>query len=119
MRDEGPAAAAAARRERVDHLSQDAAVVRRDVAALEAQAVADRELIEHLQAEGSVDRERLANLEFALVSARRIGAATGILMASEKVTVDQAFERLRVASQRTHRKLRDVADDVLFTGTLP
>lgn len=112
------AAAVAARQARVEHLGQDAAVVRDDIQALEAQAVVDRDLIDHLQSEGAVDRDKLANLEVALASARRIGVAMGILMASEKITVDQAFHQLRVASQSSHRKLRGVADDVLLTGML-
>jgi hypothetical protein len=39
-------------------------------------------------------------------------------MYRHKVTIDQPFELLRVASQVTHRKLRDVAEDVLTTGEL-
>jgi uncharacterized coiled-coil protein SlyX len=117
--DNDGAAAATARQRRLDHLSQDAAAVQHDVAALEAQAAADRTLIDHLQAERVVDRERIANLEVALVSARQIGAAMGILMASHQLTVEQAFDQLRLASQRSHRKLREVADEVLLTGALP
>jgi hypothetical protein len=40
-------------------------------------------------------------------------------MARELCTQDRAFEMLRNASQHTHRKLRDVADQVKETGTLP
>ena len=64
-------------------------------------------------------RERAAHLEIALESNRHIGSAIGILMARELLTGDQAFERLREASQRLHRKLRDVADEVISTGQLP
>ena len=39
-------------------------------------------------------------------------------MASFKVTSDEAFELLRLASQKENRKLRLVADDVVLTGTL-
>jgi AmiR/NasT family two-component response regulator len=39
-------------------------------------------------------------------------------MAMNKITKDQAFDALRVASQHSHRKLRDVAQDVIDTGTL-
>ena len=42
----------------------------------------------------------------------------GILMASYKTTEQQAFDLLRIASQTTHRKLADIAEDVLLTGTL-
>lgn len=64
-------------------------------------------------------RERAANLEVALESNRHIGSAVGILMARELLTADQAFERLRDTSQRLHRKLRDLADEVINTGELP
>jgi hypothetical protein len=59
------------------------------------------------------------NLETALQSSREIGIALGILMAHRKVTQDAAFDLLRSASQNLHRKLRDVAGEVLETGTLP
>jgi hypothetical protein len=60
-----------------------------------------------------------ANLELALASSRQIGAAIGVLMAHHRVTQDAAFNLLRTASQRLHVKLRDVALDVVETGTLP
>jgi hypothetical protein len=60
-----------------------------------------------------------ANLETALQSSREIGMALGILMAHRKVTDDAAFDLLRTASQNLHRKLRDVASEVMETGTLP
>jgi hypothetical protein len=64
-------------------------------------------------------RERAANLEVALESNRHIGTAIGILMAREVLTSDQAFDRLRAVSQRQHRKLRDVAEEVARVGELP
>jgi len=42
-----------------------------------------------------------------------------VLMASYTITEHQAFDLLRTVSQRTHRKLRDVAGDVALTGALP
>lgn len=60
-----------------------------------------------------------ANLETALQSSREIGIALGILMAHRKVTHEDAFDLLRSASQNLHRKLRDVASEVMETGTLP
>ncbi|MEO6955730.1 MAG: ANTAR domain-containing protein [Antricoccus sp.] len=62
--------------------------------------------------------EQITHLEAALVNARRIGAAIGIIMTRMNLTEDQAFEVLREASQRSNRKLREVADDVLYTGAL-
>jgi signal transduction histidine kinase/DNA-binding response OmpR family regulator len=61
---------------------------------------------------------KVSNLRTALATNRQIGAAIGVIMATEKLTNEQAFERIRSVSQRTHRKLRDVADEVLYTGRL-
>jgi len=61
---------------------------------------------------------RAANLQRALGSNRVIGTALGIIMAHERISADEAFARLREASQLSNRKLRDVADDVVFTGAL-
>ncbi|GAA2896131.1 GAF and ANTAR domain-containing protein [Pseudonocardia halophobica] len=65
------------------------------------------------------NRRRAAELDEALRSSRDIGTALGILMARRLVTRDEAFDLLRTASRRLHRKLRDVALDVVETGTLP
>jgi ANTAR domain len=86
------------------------------IAELQAAGVVDRGVIEHLLSDELIDRNKILNLEAALVSARRIGAAVGIVMASRKVTEDQAFTILRRAGGATNRKLRVVADDVLLTG---
>ena len=58
---------------------------------------------------------QLANqhLEQALESRDLIGQAKGILMARQPISGDEAFEILRRASQRTNRKLRDVAADLV------
>jgi signal transduction histidine kinase/DNA-binding response OmpR family regulator len=61
---------------------------------------------------------KVTNLRTALATNRQIGAAIGVIMATEKLTDEQAFLRLRTASQQTHRKLRDLADDVIYTGRL-
>lgn len=88
------------------------------IAGLESVGVIDREVIAQLELDGIIDQTKIANLEVALASCRRIGAAMGVVMATRKVTEEQAFTMLRQASQDTHRKLRDVADDVLLTGTI-
>jgi len=62
---------------------------------------------------------KAANLERALSSNRQIGAAMGILMARLHLTDGQAFDLLRKASQNRHRKLRDIAEEVMVTGELP
>jgi hypothetical protein len=64
-------------------------------------------------------RRRAEGLTAALQSNRDIGAALGVLMARLLVTREQAFDLMRIASQRTNRKLRDIAQDVLDSGTLP
>ncbi|MBD3783020.1 MAG: GAF and ANTAR domain-containing protein [Micrococcales bacterium] len=62
--------------------------------------------------------DRAENLTRALGSNREIGVAVGILMARHRVTREEAFGMLRVVSQDTNRKIRDVASDVAATGTL-
>jgi AmiR/NasT family two-component response regulator len=62
-------------------------------------------------------QEKIAHLEAALASNRRIGMALGIIMATHRVTEEQAFERLAAQSRREQRKLRDVAETVVLTGT--
>ncbi|MCW2597788.1 MAG: hypothetical protein JWP39_3676, partial [Jatrophihabitans sp.] len=61
--------------------------------------------------------ERITNLERALASNRDIGVAIGVLMGMHRVTREQAFDLIRVASQGKHRKLADVARDVADTGS--
>jgi GAF domain-containing protein len=63
-------------------------------------------------------QDKVENLERALETSRRIGAAVGIVMASRKVTYEQGFDLLRIVSQSSHRKLADVADDVMLTGVV-
>jgi signal transduction histidine kinase/DNA-binding response OmpR family regulator/PAS domain-containing protein len=63
--------------------------------------------------------DKAANLERALASNRHIGAAMGVLMASLKLTDEQAFDLLRKTSQNRHRKLRDIAEEVILTGEIP
>jgi AmiR/NasT family two-component response regulator len=67
---------------------------------------------------GAIRRERIDNLERALQTNREIGVAIGILMTRHLGTQQQAFDLLRVASQRTHRKISDLAQDVIDTGDL-
>lgn len=62
--------------------------------------------------------ERASNLMRGLESNREIGVAMGILMHRYRLTREQAFDVLRVASQDTNRKLAHIAADVADTGTL-
>jgi ANTAR domain/GAF domain len=59
-----------------------------------------------------------SNLTLALTTRDFIGQAKGILMERFKITGDEAFTLLTLASQRTHRKLRDVAEELAATGEL-
>lgn len=77
-----------------------------------------RTRIRELEAERAALRAKCENLEIALTSSREIGAAIGVLMARHGLTQTEAFGTLRIVSQRAHRKLRELADEVLFTGTL-
>jgi len=52
-------------------------------------------------------------LQEAISTRQLIGEAKGILMASEGCSREEAFEILRRASQRTNRKLRDIAHDIV------
>ena len=45
--------------------------------------------------------------------------AIGVLMGRGGMTQDEAFALLRRASQHLHRKLREVAVEVVDTGQLP
>ena len=62
---------------------------------------------------------KVANLQKALSSNRQIGTALGIVMSRHMVTAEAAFDMLRTASQTNHRKLRDIAEDVILTGQVP
>jgi GAF domain-containing protein len=65
------------------------------------------------------EREQNQHLRMALETNRDIGVAIGILMASKLVTKQQAFDALRITSQHTHRKLHQVALEVIEIGELP
>ena len=58
-------------------------------------------------------------LQEALASRSLIGQAQGLIMAARACTPEEAFDALRDASQRTHRKLRDIAQDVVDHRRLP
>ena len=56
---------------------------------------------------------RAESLLSGLDTRATIGQAVGLLMAQERVTAEQAFDLLRIASQRRNVKLRDVAAGVV------
>jgi transcriptional regulator with GAF, ATPase, and Fis domain len=68
--------------------------------------------------ENATNREEVGNLRKALDTSRTIGMAMGILMKTHTVTSDDAFALLRIASQHQHRKLAEIALEVVDTGEL-
>ena len=54
-----------------------------------------------------------------MMSRALLEQAKGILMERHKITEDEAFTILTHASQRTKTNLRDVAAELVRTGTLP
>jgi GAF domain-containing protein len=72
-----------------------------------------------LAVQNAVNARKVEQLEIALQSSRQIGTAVGILMARHLLTGDEAFARMSRASQQLNRKLREIAEWVERTGTLP
>lgn len=60
-----------------------------------------------------------ANLRVGLQTREEIGRAVGILMERHRMTASTAFDMLVMASQHSHRKLRDVAAWMTETGEDP
>jgi anti-anti-sigma factor len=77
---------------------------------------AEQDRIEQMERAAEAGYATISHLTAALETSRRIGAAIGVIMATEKLSESQAFEVLRVESQLSHRKLRDIADNILMTG---
>jgi GAF domain-containing protein len=62
--------------------------------------------------------EQVANLHIAMKSRAVIDQAKGILMERFKITEDMAFTLLSRASQTSNIKLRDIAEELVTTGSL-
>jgi hypothetical protein len=75
-------------------------------------------VVADLRARLGTAEAKAADLEFALVTNRRIGIAVGILMCQMRVTEDRAFAILCKHSQDHNVKVRDLAEEVIYTGTL-
>ena len=103
----------------IDALEREVLAEKSTIAVLLAEAELGHDVIAQLLAEVQDQRGTIANLRKALSTNRDIGAAIGILMAGQKVSKEEAFAILKAASQNGHRKLHEIADDVLYTGTLP
>lgn len=69
--------------------------------------------------EADLRRQDVQNLTTALESSRVISGAVGILMATHRLSRDDAFAVLRRTSMDLNLKLRAVAEHVEFTGGLP
>jgi GAF domain-containing protein len=61
----------------------------------------------------------LIQMRTVMMSRACIEQANGILMERHRITEDEAYTILTHASQRTNIKLRDVAAELVRTGTLP
>jgi len=75
-------------------------------------------VLDELQARVRSAEDKAAGLERALTSNRRIGMAVGILMCQRRLTEDQAIALLKTHSQNCNVKVRELAETVIFTGTL-
>lgn len=84
-------------------------VIERAVAVIERERLADVLAARQAQAD---------NLRIALTTSRSISTAIGIIMANHKLTDKDAFDLLRRVSQHRHRKIHDLAVDVVDTGAL-
>ena len=71
-----------------------------------------------LRTRAETAEHRADNLERALTSNRRIGMAIGILLERLHVPEEEAFELLREESMRQNVRLAQVAEQVVYTGTL-
>ena len=78
----------------------------------------DSDELDRCRSELEEAQAKIANLTVGLASARQIGCAVGILMTRFVISYDDAFAMLVMASQQQHRKVRDVAEDVIATGTI-
>jgi transcriptional regulator with GAF, ATPase, and Fis domain len=59
------------------------------------------------------DEAQIHNLNDALVTRQLIGQAVGIIMATRQVDAEAAFETLRVISQSTNIKVRQIAQELV------
>jgi transcriptional regulator with GAF, ATPase, and Fis domain len=64
------------------------------------------------------DARKLEHVRTAIDTRDLIGQAKGILMERHKITAQQAFRILSRASQSSHRKLHDLAEELTQTGFL-
>jgi len=68
-------------------------------------------------AELAAVREESSSLREALESRKSIERAKGVLMDRDRISEQEAFQRMRRASQRTGKPLREIADALLAAFT--
>lgn len=96
------------------YASQPASFTRADEATLTAFGMVAAAVIG-----AGLDRQRADHLQHALHTNRRIGAAIGVIMATQHVDLEEGWQLLSAASQHLNSKVVDVAEQVIYTGTLP
>jgi GAF domain-containing protein len=80
----------------------------------------DIALIFTVHATNALSKARLVSgLQTAVHSRHLIGVAQGILMTTYELTMSQSFELLRRYSSQTNTKIREVAQHVVDSGSLP
>ncbi|MCZ2848519.1 GAF and ANTAR domain-containing protein [Modestobacter sp. VKM Ac-2978] len=89
-----------------------------DLVTVAAARERDRAMVESALAGQAAAEARIAHLETALVTNRTIATAIGVVMTRRRVTDEQAHRWLVELSQRTNRKLRVVAEQIVHTGSL-
>jgi GAF domain-containing protein len=97
---------------RPDAFGKDDVTLGEEIAAWVALAVANASAAASMA-------DDAVNMRAAMIMRGAIEQAKGILMERYKVTDDEAFNLLSRSSQHTGRKLREVAQDLVRTGTLP
>jgi GAF domain-containing protein len=66
----------------------------------------------------ALHQDKIEHLERALRTSRRIGAALGILVSTNKISLDAAWEVLARASQDRNVKVSVLADEIIYSGSL-
>ena len=61
------------------------------------------------------EEQRIESLRAALISRETVGEAAGILMERDKISAPRALQLLRQSSQRLHRNLGEVAQNLIDT----
>ena len=104
----------------IDELTADsrASMARADAAEaridqMEARAAVDRRMIEELRAAGVVGQESIEQVKAAITMSRTVGTAIGILMASRRISHDEALVVLDTASERAHVPLHHLAETII------